>query len=199
MNRFAGLAAGAVWLLAAMPALAQTPTSVGAMTEAQQSEYYCVYDYVDFFADRAKLAAGYIAGDPDAADYQDQMDEVDGAAADCAEEYGWAEDRTNAASMIGFYGVMVDELETRLVTLGLKETDLDAVYDVFDKVSEDDLRAFVDGVWIENEGVLQRLKAELAAKGIKGDAVFRDASYLAEAYIVVSLLTYEWLKAMPKS
>lgn len=202
MKRVAGLAAGAVWLLAAMPALAQPQppqTSIDDLSDAQVDELYCVYDYLDAFADREALTEGYIAGDPNAVAYKEQIAEVERAVADCNVDYEWTENRREAASILGLYGVMGDELDARLASHGLTLTQIKDVYGFIDAMPADDLNMFVDGRWVSNEGLLQRLKTGLAAKGVAGDAVFRDAAFLAESYIIVSLLTREWLNAAPKS
>ncbi len=194
----AGLAAGAVWLLAAMPALGQQPQkTIDDLDEDQIEELYCVYDSLDTFGDRAGLTTAYMVGDPDAAEYKKQLAIVDDATADCNDRYKWADGRRDTASMIGLYGVMGDELESRLSAAGLKDADFDKLYDVYDAMSDDDVNAFVDGVWGGKQDVADRLIAAMAAKGIKGDAVVANAFYLAESYIIVSLLTLEWLAGMP--
>ncbi|HOY78907.1 MAG TPA: hypothetical protein PLN33_13920 [Hyphomonadaceae bacterium] len=199
----AGLAAGAVWLVAAMPALAQQPPekSVDGLTDEQTDELYCVYDTLSFFGDSAAMTTAYMGGDPDSADYADEvLASLDEATGDCSEGYEWEQSREDTASMIGLYGVMGDEIETRLAAAGLTEANIATVYDVIDAMSDDDIGAFLDGVTAAKDaGVMQRLKAGLEAKGIKGDGVMHDAFYLAEAYVVVSVLTREWLTTMPKS
>lgn len=198
-----GLAAGAVWLMAAMPALAQDPQQPGKtiddLTEAQIDELYCVYDYLGFFSDAAAMVDGYIAGDPDEAVYKEHLADVDDTATECSNEYDWSEDEKNTIAMIGFYGLMGDELEARLVESGLTEANIQTFYDVVDGLSDDDIGKFVDGVWIEDKAVLGRLRDGLVAKGLGSEAVLKNGFYLAEAYIIVSLLSATWMADLPAS
>jgi len=126
----AGLAAGAVWLVAAMPALAQQPPekSVDGLTDEQTDELYCVYDTLSFFGDSAAMTTAYMGGDPDSADYADEvLASLDEATGDCSEGYEWEQSREDTASMIGLYGVMGDEIETRLAAAGLTEANIATV------------------------------------------------------------------------
>lgn len=194
----AGLAAGAVWLLAAMPVLAQQPTTtIDDLTEDQKSELYCVYDYLSFFGDPEGLTTAYMSGDVDGASYQQQLGDVEEVTAECADEYTWDEDRTDAAATIGLYGVMGDEIEARLTKAGLNEASITAIYDVVDALSDDDIDTFIDGAWSTDKALLQRLGSALQAKGITGEAVLTNCYFLAEAYILVSLLTHDWLITLP--
>lgn len=199
----AGLAVGAVWLMAAMPALAQqtAPKSVDGLTEAEAYEMYCVYDSLILLDYGPAITKAYMAGDPDSQAYQDELlAPLDDTTADCSEEYEWEKGREDTASMIGLYGVMGDELEQRLAAAGLPDAKITTIYDVVDAMSDDDIGTFLDGVTAGKDvGVLQRLRAGLEAKGITGDDVVRNAFYLAESYVVVSMLTHEWLTNMPKS
>jgi hypothetical protein len=199
----AGLAAGAVWLVMAIPALAQQPPekSVDGLTDEQTTELYCVYDTLSVLGDGAAMTTAYMAGDQDSDEYADDLlASLDEATEGCSEEYKWEQGREDTASMIGLYGVMGDELEMRLSDAGLTEANIATIYDVVDAMSDDDIGAFLDGATAAKDvGVMQRLKVGLEAKGIKGDGVAHDAFYLAEAYVVVSMLTHEWLTTMPKS
>jgi hypothetical protein len=196
----AGLAAGAVWLLAAMPALPQEPVkTVDDLSEEQMDELYCVYDQLGFFGDPAALTDAYMSGDPDSDAYKTQMEEVDSVAANCNDEYSWTEDRKDTVAMIGLYGVMGDELEARLKEAGLKEADVTAIYDTVDAMPDNDIEAFVNGDWIAKEDLSKRFAEALGKKGIKDAANVESAFYLAEAYVIVSVLSHEWMAMLPAS
>lgn len=198
MKWVAGLAAAAVWLVTAMPALAQpTPKSMDDLTEDQVDEFYCVYDSLDFFADVGVLVNGYVNGETETPAYKAQLKEFAGATEDCADDFDWTAERSEAASVIGFYSLLGDELDARLASYGMSKEVITGLYDFYEGLPDDDINKFVDGVWAGDAALMRRLKAGLAAKGVAGDAAMRDASFLAEAYIIVSLMTYDWLSKMP--
>lgn len=193
------LAAGAVWLSA--PAMAQQPVDKTAeitLTDAQTDEAYCVYDYLGTFADEDKLTNAYMAGDPDSADYKEQIGMVDEGAASCGAEFKWSEDRKATASMMALYSTMGDVLDGRLAANGLTEKDLDAVYNVADTMPASDIDIFLDGKWMTDKDLGLRTTKKLRDTGLKDEAVITNAFYLLEAYIIATLLLDEWVKGLPK-
>lgn len=200
MKWVAGLAAGAVWLIACMPAIAQpTSKTFDELNEDELGELYCVYDELDFYVDHKVLVDGYRAGNPEAAGYKQQLGEVEASVAECLDMFEWDQGRQDSAAMIGFYGVMGDELERRLSAVGLTHAELEAFYVNIEKLGDGDITAFLDGSWKTNKDVLQRVKAAAGAKVAGNASMADDAAYLAESFIIVSMLTMDWLKGVPKS
>jgi len=200
MKWVAGLAAGAVWLMACMPAIAQpTSKTFDELNEDELGELYCVYDELDFYVDHKVLVDGYRAGNPEAAGYKQQLGEVEASVAECLDMFEWDQGRQDSAAMIGFYGVMGDELERRLSAVGLTHAELEAFYVNIEKLGDGDITAFLDGSWKTNKDVLQRVKAAAGTKVAGNPSMADDAAYLAESYIIVSMLTMDWLKGVPKS
>ncbi len=200
MKWVAGLAAGAVWLMACMPAIAQpTSKTFDELNEDELGELFCVYDELDFFVDHQALVDGYRAGNSEAAAYKQQLDELAASLASCLDSFEWDVGRQDTAVMIGFYGVMGDELERRLSAVGLTHAELEAFYANIEKLGDGDISAFLDGSWKTNTELLQRVKAAAGAKAASNASVGADAAYLAESYIIVSIMTTDWLTAVPKS
>lgn len=189
----AGLAV--LWLGAAAPALAQPRID---LTPAQEDEMYCVYEYLDLFADKEKLAVAYMSGDKKSADFQEQIGLVDEGAMSCGEEFKWDEDEAATLSMLGLYGFLGDVLDKRLQAKGVAENDLDLVYNAAGALSREDKDAFVNGKWIEDKALEQRLTKVLAEGGLKGEAVVTEAFYLTEAYIITSAMMQEWVRGVKK-
>lgn len=193
----AGLAAGAMWLWAAMPAAAQ-PT-FDELTDDQMSELYCVYDYLDLFVGAPKITEVYTTNDPGTAAFVEADADVKEASDMCAEEYGWEGDGATLMTVIGLYTMMGDQLEVNLGDQGIDEEGLDAIYGVADVLSDDDIGAFADGTWLGNEAIHQRVTDGLAKAGVGGEAVIRNALFLMEAYVIASLSVEHWLSGLTDS
>ena len=194
---WAGLAAGAMWFWAAMPAAAQL--AYEDLTEEQMIELYCVADYLDLTADPATLTDAYISGDEDSAAYKEAIGIVAEAGEICDEDYGWSDNDAGLLTLTGLYTVLGDHLEVRLITAGLDQEDLDAIYGAADVLPAADVNLFVDGVWVDDAGLRQRMTAALAKKGIGGEPVITDAMHLIEAYIISSVTVEELLAGLKKS
>ncbi|RYG30994.1 MAG: hypothetical protein EON93_13765 [Burkholderiales bacterium] len=191
----AGLAA--VWLGAAMPALAQNQPQI-ELTEAQQDEIYCVYEYLDLFADREKLATAYMSGETKSADFQEQIGLVDEGGKSCGEEFKWNDDQQATVSMLGLYAFLGDVLDDRLQAKNLTEKNLDVVYSAASALSREDKDAFVNGKWFDDKALQGRLTTALGDGGIRGDAVLTDAFYLTEAFTITTAMMQEWVRGLKK-
>jgi len=190
------LSAGAMWLCAAGPALAQlTPDD---LTDAQIAEVYCVYDYLAGHGDNAAMTDVYMTGDPDAADYKKQFVAVGQGAESCKSKYGWSDDMKDLAYMLGMYAKMGDVLDERLRAKGLTDKQIEALLAASEKLTDADLKSFVDHTWITNSDLHQRLKAALVSQGIDGAEVLTDAFYRMQAYVVTSVLVTSWISELPK-
>lgn len=187
----AGLAAGAMWLCAAMPAAAQS--TYNDLTDDQLSELYCVADYLDLFTGTAKVVDAYTGGDPNTEGFAQVDADVQEASGICMEEYAWDEEEAGPLTMIGLYSLIGDEMELRLGQAGVDEEGLDAIYGAADLISDADLNAFIDGVWLDDAALTQRVTDALAKKGIGGDGVVKNAMFLMEAYIIVAVTIDSWL------
>jgi len=191
----AGLAA--VWLGAAAPAFAQDKQQI-ELTAAQQDEMYCVYEYLDLFADKGKLATAYMSGDRESADFQEQIGLVDEGAQSCGKEFAWTEDETATVSMLGLYAFLGDVLDKRLQDKKLTEKDLDVVYRAAEALSREDKDTFVNGEWFDDKALEQRLTKVLSDGGLKGEAVLTESFYLTEAYIITMAMMQEWVRGLKK-
>lgn len=189
----AGLAAGATWLLAAMPAVAQPADN--DLTDDQLSELYCVADYLDLFTGTAKVVDAYTGGDPGAQGLAQLDSDVQEASGMCMEEYAWDEEEAGPLTMIGLYSLIGDEMELRLGQAGVDGEGLDAIYGVADVISDADLNAFLDGVWFDDAALTRRVTDALAKKGVGGEGVVKNAMFLMEAYIIVAVTMDSWLSA----
>jgi len=193
----AGLAAGAVWLWAAAPAMAQ-PT-YDELTDDQLSELYCVADYLDIFTGASGVVDAYISTDPDDEAYVQMDADVQDASDTCAEEYGWSDENAETMTMIGLYALIGDEMELRLGGAGVNEEGLDAIYSTAELLPDGDLGLFADGTWFDNTALRQRVTDALGKKGVGGDAVITNAMYLMEAYIMVAVTLEDWLSTQADS
>lgn len=191
------LLAGASLAYAAAPAFAQQKTQ-DDLTDAQLNEAYCVYDYLDGLGDKEALTSAHIAGDREGSAYKAAMAVVDAGAAACKQTYGWTGDRMDLAGLLATYAVMGDVLEARLKAKGLTDKQVEGVYAATETLSRKDFDAFVDGSWMTNSDLQQRLKTALGQQGIAGDSVLTEAFYKAQTYVVVSVLMTHWIAGMPK-
>lgn len=195
MAAIAGLAA--VALLWTGPALAQTPPSSSqaaanqAAMDAAYNEMNCMYDGLSE-DQRMMIFDNYF--DP----IDDEVEEIDmfmdKLQASCAAKYGWGKDQRDMADGIALHGAVVDIAIVDLMDAGLK--DGEALFNVWDALSDDDIDHFIDETWYEDKPFSDRMKALVIAAGVPNDALsIENALAVLESISLASTAQDIWLVA----
>ncbi len=195
--RFAALAAMlAAGLFGVGPALAQDSAADGDLTDAQYDELYCVYDAMEFMDDDlyfVMLEAG-ISREAEVEGTDEAVDAIIEMTDACAEEYDWNDEQVMMAISVGVAAAVGEELEFALMDAGLDDKDFDAVLNVIDQLSDEEISAFMHAGWRKDAALRAKVVSGLKAAALPDDpAVVSDLVEYIEAGIVGAMQTELWI------
>lgn len=187
----AGLAGAA--MLCAMPAFAQDDDFTSMMSDLEP-ELYCVFDVLSQNEDFHSIVDAWMAEDP----AEEDVDKADAGLVDaldqCANGYGWDEDVQLLGAMIGVHGSVVDVLTSDMLLEGLKEEQVQAVFDLFGVMEDKDTITFIAGDWKDDYGFKKKMYRALVLAGVPNeDAALEHAMYLLESSSVTTDTIVRWI------
>lgn len=190
----ARLLAGAAMVWSAGPALAQD-ADFDQLMASFETEIYCVPDVLSQSGDFYSIADAWV--DPDASEAV--MDAADALLADavesCATAYEWDDKAQEFGAVIGIHGAVVETLTGELLSLGMTEEQVGAVFDVMEAMSDDDVDLFVDAAWVENAKFKKRTYRALIRSGVPNeDEALEKAMHVLESSVLTAGTIADWLE-----
>ena len=124
--------------------------SLDSVMTALEPEFYCVFDVLSQSGGFQDIAAVWVAPDADQADVDAADAVLSNAVKECADSYDWPEDVQAFGATVGIHGSVVQVVTDEMMTAGVKEAQLQGVFDMLTDLDEEDTQAFVDASWIED-------------------------------------------------
>jgi hypothetical protein len=189
--RAAALAAAvSLW---ASPAMGQI-TSLSQLSEAQDSEIYCVHDVLrDADESFYVVVEAFLFDDKNGEDAAAALDKATDA---CAAEYKWDAGKQDIGTVTGLASAIVDYLVEELYAEGAKDEHLDAIDRVAMKLSKEDINRFTDDSWLDDAVFIKRIDTMLIAEKFPADDDYNleTARFIIEAHVGQSLAAWEWVR-----
>jgi S1-C subfamily serine protease len=189
----ARLLAGAAMACVAGPAFAQDDEFDAEMA-GFESELYCVSDVLSQSGDFYTIAGAWV--DPDATEAAvDAADVVLSEAVDsCASAYEWDEKAQEYGALVGIHGSVVETLTGEMISQGLTEEQVSAVFDVLDAMSDEDIELFKHAAWAADPKFTKRTYRALVRSGVPNeDIALENAMHVLESSVLTAGTIVDWL------
>lgn len=155
---FAAATGAALLTLAPQVADAQQPN------EGLNAPEYCVYSSASE-AEALAIGTQYVNPNPTSQAASDAA--LKRMMAACAAKHGIDDlDALDVIAELGVYGLVTDYLSNALLDLGADEDALDAMFDFYETLANEDFDALYDTVWREDAAFVSRMKAGLVKAGL---------------------------------
>lgn len=182
-------------LAGSVPAMAQEKDFDAAMA-AMEPEFYCVFDVLsqtDAFYDIADV---WVAPDPVQADIDAADKVLADAVKECADKYGWTEDVQELGAAIGLHGSVVEVVTDDMALEGVKEEQLQGIFDLLADIDEDDAAAFSDVAWVGDHGFKKKMYRALVRFGLPNeDKALENSMLVLESSVLTAQAIAKWMDA----
>ncbi len=184
------LAAG---MLGAAPAFAQDDDFTSLMSTLQP-ELYCVFDVLSQTDEFHGVADVWISADATAED-ADKIDAIlDSAVKACAQSYGWDTETSVMGAMIGIHGSVVEVVTGDMLAGGVKQEQVEAVFELFGVMEDKDTAVFTDTAWQEDYAFRKKMYRALVLAGLPNeDAALEHAMFVLESSAVTTDTILKWI------
>lgn len=177
---------------AAAPAFAQD--DLDHKLDALEPELYCAYDVLQQSGDFHDIAEVWV--DPDSS--QEAIDAADvvlsEAVKECASSYDWTEEAQEYAGVVAIHGSVVDAVTTELLTEGLDESEIAAIFGLLDVLEEKDADAFGDPAWMSDHAFKKKMYRALVRAGIPNeDRALANSMFVLESSVVTASTIAKWM------
>lgn len=176
-----------------VPASAQEKDLDAAMT-AMQPEFYCVFDVLsqtDAFYDIADV---WVAPDPSQADIDSADAVLASAVKDCADNYKWAQDVQDLGATVGVHGAVVQVVMDDMALEGVKEEQLQGIFDLLGDLDPGDATAFADASWVDDHGFKKKMYRALVRSGLPNeDKALENSMLVLESSVLTAQAIAKWM------
>jgi hypothetical protein len=192
--RAAALAAAvSLW---ASPATAQI-TDLNQLSEAQETEIYCVSDKLSASGDAFEaVAEAFLYNDNSPEQIKQAETALKTASNVCAVAYKWDAGKRALGEKIGVYISAGEYLVEELYFEGMEDEEIDLIFAALGKLPTEDQDRFLDDSWLEDAGFTKRLDAALVAAKYPGDDdyILESARLIMEVTMLTSAGTSDWVR-----
>lgn len=186
-------------LAGAVPAVAQDGTKdqdLAAAMAAMEPEFYCVFDVLsqtDAFYDIADV---WVAPNPTQTEIAAADAVLDSAVKECADNYKWTMDVRELGATIGVHGSVVEVVTDDMALEGVKEEQLQGIFDLLGDLDEGDANAFTDASWVDDHGFRKKMYRALVRFGLPNEDKALESSMLVlESSVLTAQAIAKWMEA----
>ena len=188
-----GLLAGAALLFGA-PAVAQDGPGFNDMMSEMEPELYCVFDVLSQSDDYYGIADAWVA--PDATDAE--VNKADAVLTDavkqCADKYAWDEETQKLGAAIGIHGSVVEVVTGDMLLEGVKQEEVQAVFDLFGVMDDADTMVFTNMDWMDDYDFKKKMYRALVKAGVPNkDAALEHSMFVLESSAVTTDTILKWI------
>ena len=182
------------------PAVAQDAKApkadLDSVMTALEPEFYCVFDVLSQTGAYYDIADVWVTPEPDQADIDSADAVLSDAVKQCADSYSWSEDVKALGATIGVHGSVVEVLTDDLVLAGVKEDQLQGIFDMLGDLDEDDTQAFVGASWQDDHAFKKKMYRALVRFGLPNeDKALEDSMLVLESSVMNADAIAKWLDA----
>ncbi|MEQ1780084.1 MAG: serine protease [Hyphomonadaceae bacterium] len=182
------------------PAVAQDKPvqdqSLDSVMATLEPEFYCVFDVLSQSGGFQDIATAWVASDADQADVDAAEAVLSKAVKECADSYDWPKEVQAFGATVGIHGSVVQVVTDEMMTAGLKEAQLQGVFDILGDLDEEDTKAFVDESWIEDHAFKKKMYRALVRFGLPNeDEALENSMLVLRSSVMTADAIAKWMDA----
>ena len=181
-------------LVGAGPAFAQDD-DFDSLMSSLAPELYCVFDVLSQTGEFHGVADVWISADASVEDVDKADAILDGAVKQCADSYDWDTETSLLGAMIGIHGSVVEVVTGDMLLDGLKQEQVEAVFELFGVMEDKDTAVFTGTDWQQDYGFKKKMYRALVLAGLPNeDAALEHSMFVLESSAVTTDTILKWIE-----
>ncbi len=185
-------------LAGSAPAVAQVAPAedkdIAGVIASLEPEFYCVFDVLSQTNAFYDIADVWVAPDPDQADIDSADKVLTDAVQQCADSYDWSDEVQELGATVGVHGSVVEVVTDDMVLAGVKEDQLQGVFDMLGDLDEDDTKAFVEASWVDDHAFKKKMYRALVRFGMPNeDKALENSMLVLESSVMTADAIAKWM------